>query len=321
MAPGPRPARISPGAGGDRCKNRLYSQILFCYEGAMNDRIRYLLCGLAMGAADVVPGVSGGTVAFITGIYPRIFQAVEAINVEFFKRLLGFRLREAFAQIPWGFLVPLLCGIAASIFSLAKSVTYALSVWPITIWSFFFGLIVASVFLLGKDLRLERASTWVALAAGAAAGWLISGASAVDIGQSLPMFFASGFIAICAMILPGISGAFILVLLGQYSHVIQAVADLNFKVLVVFALGCVLGITTFARVLNRLLTEFPNTVTSVLTGLMAGALRAVWPWREGGMPVMPPGLDAEVAAGAALCLFGMAVPIALTFFSQKKAKN
>lgn len=287
----------------------------------MNDKLRYLLCGLAMGAADVVPGVSGGTVAFITGIYPRIFQAVESVNAEFFKRLFGFRFREAFAQIPWGFLVPLLCGIATSIFSLAKSVTYALHVWPVTIWSFFFGLIVASIVLLGKDLRLERAATWIALAAGAAAGWFISGASAVDIGQSLPMYFASGFIAICAMILPGISGAFILVLLGQYSHVIQAVSDLNISVLAVFALGCVLGITTFARVLNRLLTQFPNIITSVLTGLMAGALRAVWPWREGVMPVMPSGLDAEVATGAALCLLGMAIPIVLMFFSKKKAGN
>lgn len=289
----------------------------FCYEASMNDRLRYLLCGLAMGAADVVPGVSGGTIAFITGIYPRIFQAVESFNVDFFKRVFSFRIREAFSLIPWGFLVPLLCGIAISIFSLAKSVTYALQTWPVTIWSFFFGLIIASVFLLGKELRLKRAFTWFALAAGAAAGWLIGGASSVEIGQSLPMYFASGFIAICAMLLPGISGAFILVLLGQYSHVIQAVADLDISVLVVFALGCALGITTFARALNKLLTLYPNTIMAMLTGLMAGALRTVWPWHEGDMPVMPPSLDGEVAIAAALCLSGMAIPLVLTFLSRR----
>ena len=284
----------------------------------MKDTIRYLLCGLAMGAADVVPGVSGGTIAFITGIYPRLLQAIEAFNLRFFSLALRLKLREAFSLIPWGFLLPLLCGIATSIFSLARAVTYALHTWPVVIWSFFFGLILASVWLLGKELLLGKGSTWAALAAGAAAGWLIGGASAVDIGQSLPVYFASGFVAICAMILPGISGAFVLVLLGQYSHVIRAVAEFDVSVIIVFSLGCACGIMTFARVLNRLLRLFPNAVTAVLTGLMAGSLRTVWPWRDGSMPVAPPALNAELALGAALCLAGVAIPVILTLVSRRK---
>lgn len=287
-----------------------------CYESAMNDKLRYLFCGLAMGAADVVPGVSGGTIAFITGIYPRLLHAIESFNFTFIKRLLNFKFREAFALIPWTFLIPLLCGIALSIFTLAKGVTYALHTWPITIWSFFFGLIVASIFILSKGLQGSWASTWIGLAAGALVGWWIGGANTMDIGQGLHIYFASGFIAICAMILPGISGAFILVLLGQYTRIIQAVADFDFMVLAVFATGCALGIMTFARILNRLLTRYPNGMTAVLTGLMAGSLRTVWPWKEGSMPALPP-LSTELAIAAALCLFGMAIPIVLTLLAKK----
>lgn len=284
----------------------------------MKSTSRYFLCGMAMGAADVVPGVSGGTIAFITGIYPRLLQAIEAFNLDFFKLALRFRLREAFALIPWAFLLPLLAGIATSIFSLARIVTYALATWPITVWSFFFGLIAASILHLGKELKLNSATTWAALAAGTAFGWLIGGASSVDIGQSLPIYFGSACIAICAMILPGLSGAFILVLLGQYAHVIRAVAALDLPVLLVFALGCVCGLMTFARVLNRLLKHYPNAVMAALTGLMIGSMRTIWPWKVNNLPALPPAFDSDVAVGLVLCLAGMALPAVLAAVAGRR---
>jgi len=286
----------------------------------MKHMLRYFFCGLAMGAADVVPGVSGGTIAFITGIYPRLLGAIEAFNLRFFSLALRLKLKEAFGLIPWDFLLPLLAGIGLSIFSLARAVTYALAVWPVSIWSFFFGLIVASIVLLGKDLRLARPSTWLFLALGALAGWLISIASGVDIGQSLPIFFASGFIAICAMILPGISGAFVLVLLGQYTHVIRAVAELNIPVLVVLALGCACGIMSFARVVNWMLRRFPDAVMAALTGLMAGSLRAIWPWRSGDTITLPMELNREVGLSLLCCLIGVAIPLILSRVAARDAR-
>ena len=284
----------------------------------MNGKLHTFLCGLAMGAADVVPGVSGGTIAFITGIYPRLLGAIESFNLEFFGLVLRFRLREALALIPWSFILPLLAGIATSIFSLARAVTYVLVTWPIIIWSFFFGLMVASILHLGKELRLGLPSTWIGLFLGALGGWLIGGASTADIGQSLPMYFVSGFIAICAMILPGISGSFILVLLGQYAHVIKAVAELDFPVLIVFAFGCVCGLMSFARILNRMLKMYPNAVMAVLTGLMLGSLRTVWPWKCGTLPALPPAFDVEVMIGLVVCLVGMAVPLGLAALANRK---
>jgi putative membrane protein len=274
-----------------------------------------------MGAADVVPGVSGGTIAFVTGIYPRLLNAIEAFNLEFFSLVLRFRPRRALALIPWGFLLPLLAGIGASIFSLARAVTYALATWPVEIWSFFFGLILASILLLSREIRLGQANTWVALVLGTAFGWLIGGAHTVDIGQSMPIYFISGFVAICAMILPGISGAFILVILGQYARIIQAVAELDFAVLAVFASGCAVGITSFARVLNLMLKKWPNAVMAGLTGIMVGCLRTLWPWKSGNFPAPPPAWNRETLAAFAFCLIGMAIPIALSALAHKRGRG
>lgn len=287
----------------------------------MKNKFHYYFCGLTMGAVDVIPGVSGGTIAFILGIYPRLLNAIEAFNLDFLKLLLRFRLREAFDLIPWAFLLPLLAGIGTSIFSLARVVTYVLATWPITIWSFFFGLIVASSLHLGKGLNLGKVTTWAALAAGAVAGWLIGGAGVTDIGQSLPIYFISAFIAICAMILPGISGAFVLVLLGQYAHVIRAVAELNFPVLIVFALGCACGLMTFARVVNRLLQYAPNAVMAVLTGLMLGSLRTIWPWKINNFPTLPQAFNSDVAVALSLCLAGMVLPAGVIALARIKQRS
>lgn len=287
----------------------------------MKSKLHYFFCGLAMGAADVVPGVSGGTIAFIVGIYPRLLNAIEAFNLRFFTLALRFRLKEAFALIPWAFLLPLLTGIALSIFSLARTVTHALETWPHIMWSFFFGLILASIILLSKDLKLRTASTWLGLTLGAAFGWWVGGATSVEIGTSLPIFFVSGFIAICAMILPGISGAFVLVLLGQYSHVIKAVAEFDVPVLIVFALGCALGLMSFARVLNHLLKKFPSGIVATMTGIMAGSLRTIWPWKIEGALALPPAIDAAFALALVFFVIGVMLPMALTKIAEYKAKK
>lgn len=292
----------------------------FCYTPVMNDKLRTFLCGLAMGAADVVPGISGGTIAFITGVYTRLFKAIEAIDYTFFSLLLRFRPREAMARIPWGFLLPLVCGIAISIFSLARGVTYTIQTWPLLVWSFFFGLVVAAVFILGKELRLPQTSTWLAFFTGAIIGWLVGGADPLNIGHSMAITFASGFVAICAMVLPGISGAFVLVLLDQYAYVMAAVNNLDFSIISVFVLGCLAGIMSFARVLSRMLKQWPNGVMAVLTGLMAGSLRKVWPWQEGTMPAIPPS-GSEAAIGLAFCLIGVSIPIALTVIAKTKVST
>ncbi len=291
----------------------------------MKETLLIFLRGLAMGAADVVPGVSGGTIAFITGIYPRLLNAIRAFDGHFAKLLLKGRFREAMARIPWSFLLPLVAGIGCSIFSLAKLVIYLLHQHAISVWSFFFGLILASIALLLLDVRARKIRSrafWPMLAFGALCAWWLSGGNSNTLANpGLLLYFAAAFVAICAMILPGISGAFILVLLGMYPHVMRAVADFNLPVLVVFALGCVCGLLCFARVLSWLFNNVPIGTLAFLIGLMAGSLRAVWPWKDGVWPALPPALDSGVALAALCCLAGIALPLAIQFFAGQNRQT
>ncbi|HJA09001.1 MAG TPA: DUF368 domain-containing protein [Candidatus Mailhella merdigallinarum] len=277
----------------------------------MKNIVRYLLCGLAMGAADVVPGVSGGTIAFITGIYQQLLDGIQAFDMTFFKLFFRGRFREALSRIPWSFLLPLAIGIACSIFSLAKLVLYLLHAYPVVVWSFFFGLIVASIVMLLRELKQYGPGVWTAFAAGAAFAWWLTGAESVHMTQNPPMLFLAGFIAICAMLLPGISGAFVLVLLGQYQFVLTAVTTFNLPVLVLFALGCVCGLLLFARVLNYCLRRYRTATLAILIGIMAGSLRTVWPWQEANMPALPPSLGVEIALAALCCAAGVCLPLLL----------
>lgn len=277
----------------------------------MKNILRYLLCGLAMGGADMVPGVSGGTIAFITGIYQQLLDGIQAFDLTFFRLLFRGRLRQALNRIPWSFLLPLAAGIACSIFSLAKLVLFLLHAYPVIVWSFFFGLIVASIVMLFRDLGHRGPSVWAAFAVGTSFAWWLTGAEAVHMGQNPPMLFLAGFIAICAMILPGISGAFILVLLGQYQYVLTAVATLNLSVLFLFALGCVCGLLLFARILNFCLHRYHTITLAVLIGVMAGSLRTVWPWKDANLPALPPSMGTETAVAVVCCLAGLCLPLLL----------
>ena len=195
------------------------------------------LKGCAMGMADVVPGVSGGTIAFISGIYEELLDSIRSVNATALKLLLKLRLGEFWRHINGSFLLPVLLGIAIAIFSLARLMTYLLTYHPIAIWSFFFGLIIASALLVARQIGRWDWRSLLAFVAGAAAAWWITVATPAETPNDWWFVMLSGAIAICAMILPGISGAFILLLLGKYQYIMQAVGDLNIPVIVIFVVG------------------------------------------------------------------------------------
>lgn len=235
--------------------------------------------GMAMGAADVVPGVSGGTIAFISGIYDELLRAIASIP-EAGLLLLRGRLRDAWGMADAGFLLVLLAGILTSVLTLARLITHLLAQHPIPLWSFFFGLILVSAYLVGRDIHRWNWSRALAFLCGGAFAYWITVASPVQWGSDPLSLFCAGAIAICAMILPGISGSFILLLLGLYPVVLGAVKGLEFGVLAVFAAGCLVGILSFARLLSWLLARWRDLSLAFLTGLMLGSLNKVWPWKQ-----------------------------------------
>ena len=238
------------------------------------------LKGCAMGMADVVPGVSGGTIAFISGIYEELLDSIRSVNATALKLLLKLRLGEFWRHVNGSFLLPVLLGIAIAIFSLARLMTYLLTYHPIAIWSFFFGLIIASSVLVARQIGHWNWRTVLAFAVGAVAAWWITVATPAETPNDWWFVMLSGAIAICAMILPGISGAFILLLLGKYQYIMQAVGDFNIPVITVFIIGAMAGIISFSHLLSWLLKHLHDITVAVLMGFMVGSLNKVWPWKE-----------------------------------------
>ncbi len=238
------------------------------------------LKGCAMGMADVVPGVSGGTIAFISGIYEELLDSIRSVEATALRLLLRFRLAEFWRHINGRFLLPVLLGIAVAIFSLARLMTYLLTNQPIAIWSFFFGLIVASALLVARQIGRWDWRTVLAFAVGAAAAWWITVATPAETPDDWWFVMLSGAIAICAMILPGISGAFILLLLGKYQYIMHAVGEFDIPVIAVFVIGAAAGIISFSHLLSWLLKHWHDGTVAVLMGFMVGSLNKVWPWKE-----------------------------------------
>ena len=238
------------------------------------------LKGCAMGMADVVPGVSGGTIAFISGIYEELLDSIRSVDATALRLLLRFRLAEFWRHINGRFLLPVLLGIAVAIFSLARLMTYLLTNHPIAIWSFFFGLIVASALLVARQIGRWDWRTVLAFAVGAAAAWWITVATPAETPDDWWFVMLSGAIAICAMILPGISGAFILLLLGKYQYIMHAVGEFDIPVIAVFVIGAAAGIISFSHLLSWLLKHWHDVTVAVLMGFMVGSLTKVWPWKE-----------------------------------------
>ena len=239
------------------------------------------LKGFAMGAANVVPGVSGGTIALISGIYEELVDALNAImSPETWRTLVKEGFGAFWKKIHGRFLLFLLIGVAASIFSLAKIVEEALERNPIHVWAFFFGLIIASAFFMLRDIKGWKAKDIAITAAGAVLGLAVCTLSPTTTPDSMWFIFICGAIAICTMILPGISGSFILVIFGKYDYIMEAVSEMNIPVLLVFALGCIIGILAFAKFLHWLLGRWERQTMLVLIGFVIGSLIKVWPWYD-----------------------------------------
>lgn len=250
-------------------------------ERKLKDYAVLMLKGMGMGAADVVPGVSGGTIAFIVGIYDELINSIKSINLESLKLFFSGKWATFWKKINGNFLFFLLAGIGISVFSLAKLITWLLINQPILVWSFFFGLVLASTWFVSKDIKEWKSwKTWVAFVIGAVVAFYITVATPAETPSNLLFIFLCGAIAICAMILPGISGSFILVLLGKYFFIMDAVKTLDVVVIAVFGAGACIGITSFSRILSYALAHFRNITLAVLTGFMLGSLNKVWPWKE-----------------------------------------
>lgn len=247
---------------------------------SIKDYAMLMLKGMGMGAADVVPGVSGGTIAFIAGIYDELINSIKSINRESLTMLFTGKFKAFAKKINAPFPLALISGIAISVFSLAKLITWLLTEQPILIWAFFFGLVLASTWFVMKDIREWNVKTIPTFIAGAAIAYYITVATPADTPSNLLFIFCCGAIAICAMILPGISGSFILVLLGKYFYIMDAVKTFDIVILAVFGAGAFIGITTFSRVLSFTLRRFRNMTLAMLTGFMLGSLNKVWPWKE-----------------------------------------
>ena len=246
----------------------------------MKDAAGIFLRGLAMGAADVVPGVSGGTVALITGIYERLIGALVAADREALILLARGRWRALWYRLDGPFVTVLLAGILTAIFSLASAIHWLLGHYPQPLWSFFAGLILISgILLVQQEVNMAKLDHFAMFTVGAALAVGIATMPPASFMTGFPGFFFAGAIAICAMILPGISGSFILLLLGMYAPVLGAVREGQLSELAVFALGCAVGLLAFTRLLHWLLTYARLRMIAFLSGILLGSLVAVWPWR------------------------------------------
>ena len=289
--------------------------------------------GFCMGAANVVPGVSGGTMALILGIYEELIHAIRSLNLRFLRLIAMLKIREAFSSVSWPFLLSVCLGVLVATLSLAEALSWLLFTYPVVVWSFFFGLILSSIFTVGRVVREWRIPTFVAIGVGAVGAYFLFGMIPVATPNAAWFLVLSGFLAICAMILPGISGAYILVLLGKYHYTLEALNNRDFQSLFLLMVGAVAGLLSFVRVLDWLLKRYYDLTMAILIGLMLGSLRRIWPWKEtlttfidshgNEVPalqvnILPPSLNTEVVLAFLFMLLGFAVIVALNYWEHKK---
>ncbi|MBQ7623084.1 MAG: DUF368 domain-containing protein [Bacteroidales bacterium] len=288
------------------------------------------LKGFGMGAANVVPGVSGGTVALLTGIYSDIVASINAISSkESLEALRHGKFGEFARLINLPFLLALGAGMVLSIFSLAKLVTWTLGHYPILTWAYFFGLILASVVFMMRDIKGWNAAAVAFAIGGAVLGVTICTLSPHQTPDGLWFIFICGLVSICTMILPGISGSFVLLILGKYDYIMQAVSGLDVPVLLVFALGCIIGILAFAKFLHWLLGKWEKQTMLVLLGFVLGSLVKVWPWADTAAiseaQIMrngvPGPLEYQIGGAVLCCLAGIATVTILELTTNKKTDN
>jgi putative membrane protein len=292
--------------------------------------------GFAMGSADVVPGVSGGTMAFILGIYEELVNSIrDMVNPAAVKLIVRFKFKEALAVLPWKFLLAVGIGILLAIFSLARFLEWMLENHPALLWSFFFGLVIASIFTVSKRVKQWGVTTIVSTVIGAIVAYIIVGLVPAKTPDTPWFLFLSGTLAICAMILPGISGAFILVLLGKYEYVLSAVNDRDILTLFIVAAGAAVGIVTFAQILGWFFKRYHDVTVAVLMGLMIGSLRKIWPWKETvefiehhgeqipvrQINILPSAWTGEVTFALGLAIVGFIIVFVLDYVASRKEEE
>jgi len=280
------------------------------------------LKGVCMGSADVIPGVSGGTMALITRIYKDLIGALKSLDWTVVQKIAAFDFKGAIARVHARFLLVLFLGIVTAILSLARLMNSLLHYHPVPTWSLFFGLIVASILIVGKQVTSWFGKAGISFVAGIISGSIIVNLIPINTPETLWFIFLCGFVAICAMILPGISGAFILLILGKYEFITGTLKNpflmQNMIVIIIFCLGCLIGLAAFSRVLNYLLSKYQNLTLAFLAGLISGSLQKIWPWKQvietqiirgkehviWGHPILPATVDREFFMAVFMAIIG-----------------
>lgn len=304
----------------------------------MREHIANFLKGFAMGVANVIPGVSGGTIALLTGIFERLINALKSFDVEAVRLLLKFKLREFAQHVDFGFLLSVFVGVGVSIISVAKLLEFLFQSYPVYVWSFFFGLILVSVWFVGKSIGKIDVAAAVSFVVGAAVAFGLSVMNPATENTAFWYLIICGAVAICSMILPGLSGSFVLILMGNYQLImIYAVSHFDMKIIVPVAIGVVVGLLAFSHFLSWLLSRYARQTMAVLTGFIFGSLGTIWPWKnpvylmqdgvevlKNGKPIIqsyqiyfPQEFSAEVAIAIVLMAAGMAALWALERSSEK----
>lgn len=250
------------------------------FDNDIKKNVRLFLTGFSMGVADLIPGVSGGTIAFLSGIYEELIHSIKLVTGETIQLILKGEIKKALQSVPFTFLLPLAIGLFTAVLTLANVLSYLLSEYPVFVWSFFFGLVLASSFIVMKRVVKWDLRDKIALVLATVGAYILVGFVPVETPDTLPMFFLAGAVAICAMILPGISGSFILLLMGKYQQILAALTGRDFTILAVFMGGCAFGIALFSRVLSWLFRKHHDISVAVLSGFMIGSSRKIWPWKE-----------------------------------------
>ena len=301
------------------------------------EQVSLIFKGFAMGIADIVPGVSGGTIAFITGIYDNLLASISSVDKQFITFLFKFQIKQALNHINASFLIPLFIGIAFAIVSMSKVMHFFMHSYPIYTWSLFFGLIGASILYIGKQIKnRSNPKNIMTVVAGAIVAALIVSLIPVETPNSNLYLFGSGMVAICAMILPGISGSFILLILGKYAYVTGAVkapfASGSLPIIIFFSAGCLIGILSFSKILNWLLKNYHNLMMCFLTGFMIGSMKKIWPWKQTleskvirgkiyilkETNIVPSSFDQTVVVAIILMLVGFSLVLLLDKIANKK---
>jgi len=266
--------------------------------------------------------------ALILGIYEELIDAIHSLNLKFLRLLTFLKIREAISSVSWPFLLPVGLGILLATLSLAKALSWLLHNYPVIVWAFFFGLILSSVFTVSRVIKEWKMPTFIAIGLGAVAAYFLFDLVPVATPNAPWFIFLSGFLAICAMILPGVSGAYILVLLGKYHYILEAINNKDFGTILILIAGAFVGLLSFVRVIGWLLKRYHDLTMAILIGLMLGSLRKIWPWKETlttfserhgkDVPALPPSFNSEVGLALLLMFVGFLVVFSLDFLARKK---